>query len=142
MTDNGDLPSELQQLERDLIEHSRRRTSDDLRPRILGDLRSRLRAEQLRSRWQFALAVALVVLVWMNLSISATQATDFGLRPATPPENVETIAEQIRQLAPELSPEESRREAILMQCSSTLVCYPRLQDYARQVAEKETETAR
>ena len=85
----------------------------DLRPRILDDLRSRLRAERSRARWQFALAVAVVVLVWMNLSMSATQATDFGLRLTGPSEPIETIAEQIHQLVPEFSPEEARRQAIL-----------------------------
>jgi len=124
MMDDWQLPSELQQLERDLANRSRQRASDDLRPRILGDLQTRLRAERLRARWQFALAVAVVVLVWLNLSMSATQATDFGLRLNGPSEPIETIAEQVHRLVPEFSPEEARRQAILLQAGSRLVCYP------------------
>jgi len=126
MMDDWQLAPELQQLERDLANRSRHRASDDLRPRILGDVRSRLRAERSRARWQFALAVAVVVLVWLNLSMSATQATDFGLRLNGPTEPIETIAAQVHQLVPEFSPEETRRQAILLQAGSRLVCYPNL----------------
>jgi hypothetical protein len=126
MMDDWQLPPELQQLERDLANRSRHRASDDLRPRILGDLRSRLRAERSRARWQFALAVAVVVLVWLNLSMSATQATDFGLRLNGPSQPLESIAEQVQRLVPEFSPEEARRQAILLQTGSRLVCYPNL----------------
>ena len=120
------LPSELQQLERDLGNRLRGGAAACLRPRILDDLRTRLRAERSKARWQFALAVAVVVLVGMNLSISATQATDFGLRPKGPTESIATIAQQIRQLVPEFSPEEAQRQAILLQAGSSLMCLPDL----------------
>jgi hypothetical protein len=97
-----------------------------LRHRVLDDVRSRLRHEQSQSRWQFAAAVAAAAMLWMNLSLSATQATDFGLRPSRPSESIETIARQIEQLAPDLSPREARRQAILLQAGSNLVCYPDL----------------
>jgi len=118
------LPSELQQLERDLSNRLRGDASVCLRPRILDDLRTRLRAERSRARWQFALAVAVVVLVWMNLSISATQATDFGLRLTRPSEPIEAIVAQVHRLVPEFSPAEARRQAILLRAGSTVVCYP------------------
>jgi hypothetical protein len=95
-----------------------------LRPKILGAVRGRLRAERTTARWQFALAVAVVVLVWLNLSMSATQATDFGLRSNRSGESIETVAEQVRKLAPEFSPQEVRRQAILLQAGSRVVCFP------------------
>jgi hypothetical protein len=124
MMQDWELPDELQQLERDLAERSRRKASDSLRPRVLGDLRTRLRAERTRARWQFALAVAVVVLVWLNLSMSATQATDFGLRPARPGESIEVVADRIRQLAPELPLAEARRQAVLFLAGSAVNCCP------------------
>jgi hypothetical protein len=124
MTDSWELPSELRQLEQDLVARSRSRAIEDLRPRILGDLRSRLRTERSHSRWQFALAVAVVVLVWLNLSISATQATDCGLRLNGPSGPIQTVADEIHRLVPDLSPEEARRQAVLLQAGSRLVCTP------------------
>jgi hypothetical protein len=120
------LPSDLEQLERDLAERWLPAASSNLRERVLTDLRTRLRAERSRSRWQFALAVAATVLLWMNLSMSATQATDFGFHPGEPAESVETIAKQIEQLVPELSPEDARREAILLRAGASLICLPDL----------------
>lgn len=124
--DNGQLPSDLQQLEVDLGNRSLPKPSDNLRQRVLDDLRTRLRSERSRSRWQFAAALAATVLLWMNLSMSATQATDFGLRRREPTESVETMAKQIAQLAPELSPEDARREAILLRAGVNLICLPDL----------------
>ncbi len=107
--EDSQFPSELQQIERDLANCFLSVTSADLRQRVLNELRSRLRAERSRDAWQFAAVVAAAALLWINLSISATQATDFDLRPKGPAESVTAIAQQIRQLLPELSPEEVRR---------------------------------
>ena len=65
-------------------------------------------------------------MLWMNLSMSATQATDFGLRPSEPTESIETIAKQIEQLVPEFSPAEARRQAMLLRAGSNLICLPDL----------------
>jgi hypothetical protein len=124
MMQDWQLPSELEQIERGLADHSRRTTANHLRPRILADVRSRLRAERTSARWQFALAVAVVVLVWLNLSMSATQATDFGLRSNRPDQPIDAAAEQVRRLAPEFSPRDARRQAVLLQASSRVVCFP------------------
>jgi hypothetical protein len=124
--DDYQLPSDLQQLERDLADRWLPAASAGLRQRVLDDLPTRLRAERSRSRWQFAAAVAATVLVWMNLSMSATQATDFGLRPNEPTESIETTARQIEQLVPEFSPVEARRQAMLLRAGSNLICLPDL----------------
>jgi hypothetical protein len=140
MMQDWQLPDELQQLERDLAERPRRKASNDLRPRILGDLRGRLGAERTRARWQFALAVAVVVLVWLNLSMSATQATDFGLRLNRPSESIETIAGRVHQLAPEFSEQEARRQAVLLRAGSQFVFLPHNRSQGTRHSERSDES--
>jgi hypothetical protein len=118
------LPSELQRLERDLANRSLSAASIGLRQRVLDDARSRLRAERSRDRWQSAATVAAAALLWLNLSMSATQATDFDLRPKWPAESTGAIAEQVRQLAPEISPEEAWRQAILLRARANVPFMP------------------
>jgi hypothetical protein len=98
-----------------------------LQQRVLGDVRSKLRAKRRQTNLQFAAAVAAAALLWMNLSMSATQATDFGFRRSLTnesSESIETVAQQIRQLAPQFSPEEARREAILRRAGSDMLYLP------------------
>jgi hypothetical protein len=64
--------------------------------------------------------------VWLNLSLVATRATDCGLRPTGPGQSIETAGRQIEQLLPELSPQQSRRQAILLRTGSALVLCPDL----------------
>jgi hypothetical protein len=84
--DNEPLSAELEQLESALCRRSLPTVPSGLRHRVLDDLQSRLRREQSQSRWQFAAAVAVAAMIWMNLSLSATQATDFGFRLSRPSE--------------------------------------------------------
>lgn len=82
-----------------------------------------------RSNWRFAEALAIAALVWINLAMSASLATDYGFQRnaiAEPNESVETIAERIQGLAPELSAQESQRQAVLLRASESLVCLPNL----------------
>ena len=118
------LPSELRQLERELANRSLSAASTGLRQRVLDDVRTRLHAEKSRDRRHFAAAMAIAALLWMNLSMSATQATDFDVRPKEPVESIAAIAPQIRQLLPELSPEESQRQAILLRAGANMTLMP------------------
>jgi hypothetical protein len=126
------LRLELQAVERALAQRAIEEPSSELRRRVLHDvqvamLAQRQKTERLRDTWQFAAAVATVVLFWMNLSMSATQATDFGFRrgmSAEPTESIETMTQQIQQLAPEFTPEEARRQAVLMQAGSNMIPMP------------------
>jgi len=120
------LSVELQELERALAGRPLPGPSAHLREKVLGDVRRRLPPERVRSRWRFAVAAAAAVLVWLNLSLVATRTTDCGLRPAGPGESIETACRQIEQLLPELSPEQSRRQAILLRAGSALVLCPDL----------------
>jgi hypothetical protein len=71
-------------------------------------------------------AIAAGVLLWLNLSLTATRTTDCGLRRDVPGQSIEAACRQIEQLVPELSPQESRRQAILLCAGSTLVPCPDL----------------
>ena len=72
------------------------------------------------------LAAAAGVLVWLNLSLAATRATDCGLRLHGPGQSIETACRQIEQLVPELPPQQSRRQAILLRAGSALIPCPDL----------------
>jgi hypothetical protein len=115
-----ELSPELQQLERDLAHRPLPGAPAVLRQRILDDLGSRRRTERARDRWQFAAAVAAAALLWLNLSMSATQATDFGFRPAGPSDSIEPTARQIGRLVPEFSADEARRQAVLLRAGNQL----------------------
>ena len=118
------LPPELQQLERELAGRPHPEPSADMRQRVIGRLRGELRGNGLRNGWTFAAGVAATVLVWANLSLSATLATDYGLPTDSPRPPVGAVAEQIQQLLPELSQREALRQALLLQAGSDLVGYP------------------
>ncbi len=103
------LPRDLQELERMLASRALLEPSPELQRRVLADARLKLRAEQRRERWQFAVAVAVAVLIWMNLSMSATQATDFGFsrnEVRASRDSLEQMIAHLDQVAAELSPEQ------------------------------------
>jgi len=128
MSDNS-LPSELRALEDALVQRTRQHPSPELRERVLDEVRLAVQTQTRTNTrrgdaWQFAAAVAGAVLLWMNLSMSATQATDFGFRRSLSNgagESVEAIARQIQEIAPELTPAEARRQAVLMQCGASFL---------------------
>ena len=78
--ENFPLPPELEWLEQDLAGRACPEPSHDLRRRVMTDVRAELRRDRARRNWAFAAALAATVALWMNLSLSATQATDYGLR--------------------------------------------------------------
>ena len=120
------LPDELQELERVLAGRPLPGPSAGLREKVLGGVRRRMPPERWAARWRFAMTAAAGAIVWLNLSLAATRATDCGLRPAGPDQSIETACRQIEQLLPELSPQEARRQAILLCSGSTLVLCPDL----------------
>ena len=101
--ENRQLPPDLQQLERDLAGRPRPGPPAELRQRVIEGARVELRRNGSRNGWTSAAAVAAAVVVWINLSMSVTHATDYGSRPDTPRPPVGKLAAQIRQLLPELS---------------------------------------
>jgi hypothetical protein len=124
--DDFSLPLELQRLERQLVARERPQPSHQAKQRWLCSVRAELRPLQARGRWAFAIAMAATVLVWLNLSLCATQATDCGLGLGGSHEPLEGGAQQIHQLLPDLSPREVMRQAVLVRAGSTVVPCPRL----------------
>lgn len=126
MMENDSLPPELERLERLLAARELPRASQQAKERLLCSVRAELRRSQARSRWAFAVAMAATVLVWLNLSLSATQATDCGLELDGRRQSVENGAQQIRQLLPDLTPREAMRQAVLLR-AGVIPC-PRLSE--------------
>jgi hypothetical protein len=120
------LPPELQQLQEELLAHPRPDPPANLRQRVMDGVCGELRPNGWRARWAFAASLAAAVLVWVNLSLTATRATDCGLRVGYLPEVVDETTQQIVRLLPQISPEEARREALLLQAGSLLPPYPNL----------------
>jgi hypothetical protein len=139
LMDDWQLSPDLEQLERALSGRWRPQPSVGLGQRVLGEVRAQLRRERPRSRWRFAVAVAAAVLVWLNLSFSATHATDYGLRRSGQGETLEATSARIRQLLPELSEQEARQQAALLRAGANLVCLPNV-CVSRGIGDLELET--
>jgi hypothetical protein len=77
-----------------------------------------------RSCW-WSVAAAVLALVWMNLSISATTATGARVQLASAADFDRLVAE-IHDLLPEMSAEEARRRAVLLRSNDTLSLRPEL----------------
>ena len=130
----SELPDELERLERELAERPCPERSADLRDRVLRLVEAELdgaelrRAEPARPRaggWlSFAAATAATVLVWINLSMSAANATSYDLRLPAGPHALDETTRQIRELLPEMSEQETRRYAVILQGGADLVPCP------------------
>ena len=122
---NGQLPGDLQRLERRLARRPREGPPAALHGRVMAGVEAALR-RQPSGGWQMLAAAAAAVVLWLNLSLSATNATDGPLRARGTREPVERIARQIEQLLPDLPREEARRYAVLYQSGSELIPCPEL----------------
>ena len=117
--ENGRLPPELERLERNLLSGPQVEPSAALRQRVLRGVRAELYCDRILPRWRFAAAAA-AVFVWLSLSLTAARAIDAALAPGQPHQSVREVAKRVQQLSPELSPEESLREAMLFQSAAEL----------------------
>ncbi len=121
-----DLPAELEQVELELSRRPRPEPSAGLRERVVASVNVQLRRESRPSGWGWVAALAAVVLLLMNLSMSATLATDFGLKDAVRGRSIEERAEEIRAAFPEITEEQALLHAISAQAAADLVPYPSL----------------
>jgi len=119
-----ELPAELKGVERDLTGRPRPDPSAELRQRVINGVRAELAQDRVRGRWAFAAAVAATVLVWANLSLCAVQATDYRLDIGAERPSADALAEQIRQLVPDISEREALRQAVLLRAVSSLAPLP------------------
>jgi hypothetical protein len=64
--------------------------------------------------WKFAAAAAALALLAANFSLSTTRGTECGLQARREAADLEGDARSIRELLPELSEREARRQALLL----------------------------
>lgn len=126
-----DLPDDLAALERELSARLRPAPSEALRGRVLAAARRELSAPPASGRrrlgaWEFALAAAAAFILVLNLSISAANDMDWRLCGGLDREAVASAAREISKLAPELPPQEARREALILVAGSRLPMLPQV----------------
>ena len=125
----SDLSDDLVDLERELAARAQPEPSTTLRPRVLAAIRHELERES-NGIWRYAAALAAVVLVGANLSLSA--ALDMGWpRDAIDAHNLAATAAQLRELDSAMSEQEARRQALLLQARSQLTLVPSLEQLLR-----------
>ncbi len=120
----GPLPAELAELERRLSDLHNEEPSPALRARVMGEAIAELRRSQRQKTWNLVAAMAVAVLVWVNLSLSAATATPLRSDRAAERALRETVESQIRALLPEASDREVTRQALLLSCGSRLAACP------------------
>lgn len=122
---NWQPPEDLERLERRLMERPREGPSAALRGRVMARVQATLRRQR-SGGWRLFAAAAAGILIWSNLSLSATNATVGTQGPRGTRESVDQTAWQIERLLPDLPYEEARRHAIRYQSASELVPCPRV----------------
>lgn len=126
--EHSQLPPELEQLERRLADGPRLDPSSALRQRVLRGVHAELASDGLLPRWRFAAAAAAAVFIWLSLSLAITQMINSALARPRSQQPVGELARQIQRRLPELSPEESLREAILLQVGAEFGSLSSLRD--------------
>jgi hypothetical protein len=126
MSDDFQLPPDLERIEQALAARPREVPSAHLKERCLHSLQLEVRRQRASSRWMFAAALAATVLVGLNLAISASQATDFGLRLDGRQLSIEKTAAEIRRLLPDVPPREAARQAMLFHSGAGIVPCPKV----------------
>jgi hypothetical protein len=114
---DSDLPPDLAELERRLADRRPPVPPADLRRRVLAAVR-RASGEGEGGFLRFVASVAAAALLAVNLSMSVANNTDWHLRGAPGPD--EAGADSVRELVPELSEREARRQAVLLRARSQL----------------------
>jgi hypothetical protein len=124
-----ELPAELREIELALAQRAVPEASGALRAGILTGVRAELAAKgraQRRSTWRFAVAMAALVLLWVNFSISAVNWTELRLLPGERQFDERDAMAQIQELIPGCSQAEARRELLVLRARAGLVGVPML----------------
>ncbi len=116
--ENEPLPAELEQLERRLAAGPRPEPPAALRRQVLRSVRAELRPEQFAPWWRFAAAAAAVIFLWLSLSVAVAEVANSALQEREWNPSVKAIAKKIQRISPEFTPEESLREAVLLQIAA------------------------
>ncbi|MAE60772.1 MAG: hypothetical protein CMJ49_05375 [Planctomycetaceae bacterium] len=114
----------MRALEDKLVARSPAHPPARLRSRVVTDMTMALREERRIGFWRFAAAAAIVVIVGMNLSMSAASATRYPASSALNAQELRSTAAQISDLLPGLSESEARRHALLLHAGAGVVPAP------------------
>ena len=128
MDSNSDesLPPELQHLETRLAGRTTQVEFSGARARTLLRVKQELAAKELARRalpWRVLLSIAAVILLCINLSMSAVNDTGLNLTRPVSAVSAEQVA-KIRALVPDLSESEAFREALLISARKQLLAVP------------------
>jgi hypothetical protein len=124
-----DLPPELRAIESLLAARPLPEAGSAERARILAAVRTELTFKACAkpwSWWRFAAALAALVLLWLNLSISAVNCTEVVLSVEEQQGNEQAALAQIQGLIPDCTGEEAQRQLLLLRARTRLVSAPQL----------------
>jgi hypothetical protein len=116
--DSFDLPPELSEVERRLIERRSPQPSAALRERILAAMRNERKPK--RATWQFVAAVAAAVLLILNLDLSLANLRAWSETQRIDSEGVAATARMLRQRHPDLSEPEAYQFALILRSPPAL----------------------
>ena len=122
-------------LERELAGRPRPEPTEALRRRVMDAVHGALGAgpspvRRAMSAWEFAATIAAAVVLWMNLSMSAVNRMDWEADGRLR-NGIETAVALVRDLAPELSEAEARRQVLLLKAAERMVRAPKPEPPAR-----------
>ncbi len=121
------LPTDLSGLEQELAARAIPEPSPELRGRVMAAIRQETvesPAAGLAGIWRFAAAVAAVLVLLLNLSMSVTNRRVWDVRGQPQQQDVAAVARKLRQIVPELSEEEAFRVVNTMESGPRLVLMP------------------
>lgn len=114
-----ELPDDLRRLESELVGRPRTEPIPALRGRVLGAVRAELgrtvsRRTARRSFWRFAVSAAAAALLLANFGMATTRGPDCGLRRRPDAAGLAADARLIKDLLPEVTEREARRQALML----------------------------
>jgi hypothetical protein len=132
----SELPDDLAELERRLAGRPRPEPDAALRRRVVGSVRDELERDRRRfaGAWRYAAALAAAVLLGANLSLGVAVSADWRRDEAG--DDIGTTVARLRQLDPELTEDEARRQALLLQTRAHLVPAPVVRPPAEQIGAR------
>ncbi len=126
MMDERQLPTDLQELEHQLSSQPLPTPTSELRSRVLGKVGVELGQRRKRARWSFAAIALGGALLWLNLSLFATQSTDYTNTAQDDSTTIDAEIAEIQQIIPGTSTEEARRHALLIKAGMNLTPLPHI----------------
>ena len=118
------LPKDLSRLEQELAARAIPEPSPELRDRVVAAIRQEsieMPTVGLAGTWRFAAAVAAVLLLLLNVSMSAANHADWDVWGRPQQQDTASVARKLRETVPELSEREALRLACSMQSTSPLI---------------------